>query len=130
MNELHPLNEVCQDDFSEVSFSVREWNMMIDTCDILKPFAEATDLTQSDKSVTISFVVPTVLHLYSHLNRCQATSHHCHVKQCAAKIIRNLLFWGIFNKCEMLGPFCNEIAPFSENVYFMVGVLDPVFACH
>ena len=59
---LHPLKEVCQTDFSEVSFSVREWNMMINTCDILKPFAEATGLAQSDKSVTISFVIPTVLH--------------------------------------------------------------------
>ena len=33
---LHPLNEVWQDDFSEISFSLREWTMMIDTCDILK----------------------------------------------------------------------------------------------
>ena len=30
----------------------------------------------------------------------------------------------------MLGPFCREIAPFSENVYFMAVVVDPVFACH
>ena len=50
---------------------------MIDTCDILKPFAEAIDLTQSDKFVTINCVAPTVLHLCSHLNRCEATSRHC-----------------------------------------------------
>ena len=73
---LHPLNEECQDDFSEVSFSVREWNMMVETRDILQPFAEATDLTQSDKTVTISFVVPTILDLYGHLNRSQAKSRY------------------------------------------------------
>ena len=36
----------------------------------------------------------------------------------------------IFERCKRLGPFCGEIAPFLENVYFMAAVLDPVFACH
>ena len=127
---LHSLNEVCQDDFSEVSFSGREWNMMIDVCDILKPFAEATDLTQGDKSVTISFVVPTVLDLYSHLDRCQGTSCHCRSLINALKKSLQTRFLGIFEKCKMLGPFGGEMVPFSENVYFMAAVLDPVFACH
>ena len=87
------MNKVRQSDFSEVSFSVREWDMMIDTCDILKPFAKATDLTQSDKSVTISFVVPTALHLYSHLNRCQATFCYCGIlSKALQKIMRNSFF--------------------------------------
>ena len=72
------MNQVCQDDFSEVSFSVREWNMMVVACDILQPFTKATYLTQSDKAVTISFVVQTVLDLYGHLNRSQAKSRYCH----------------------------------------------------
>ena len=127
---LNSLNEVCQDDFSEVSFSLREWNMMIDICTILKPFAEATDLTQSDKSVTISFVVPTVLDLYSHLSKCQITSRQCRSLINALKKSLEIRFYGIFEKCKMLSPFCGESAPFSDNLYFVAAVLDPVFACH
>ena len=122
---LDPLNEVCRDDFPEVSFSGREWNKMIDVCDILSPFAEATDLTQGNNSVTVSFVVPTVLDLYSHLHRCQATSRHCRSLINALKKSLQTRFLGIIEECKMLGPFYDEKIPFSENVYFMAAVLDP-----
>ncbi|CAL8252643.1 unnamed protein product [Merluccius merluccius] len=31
---------------NELVFSVREWNLMKELCDVLQPFAEATDLTE------------------------------------------------------------------------------------
>ena len=99
--------------------------MMIDVCDILRPLAEATDLTQGDNSVTVSFVVPTVLDLYSHLHRCQATSRHCRSLINALKKSLQTRLLGIIEKCKMLGPFYDEMIPFSENVYFMAAVLDP-----
>ena len=104
--------------------------MMIDVCDILRRFGEATDLTPGDKSVTISFVVPTGLDLYSHLHRCHATSRHCRSLVNALKKSLQTRFLGIFEKCKMFSPFCDETVLFSENVYFMAAVLNPVFACH
>ncbi|TRY65965.1 hypothetical protein DNTS_034103, partial [Danionella cerebrum] len=53
----------------ELSFSQREWNLLKELVDILKPFGEATDLTQGEKVITISAVVPSVLSLNHHLEK-------------------------------------------------------------
>uniref|UniRef100_A0A3B5PR42 HAT C-terminal dimerisation domain-containing protein n=1 Tax=Xiphophorus maculatus TaxID=8083 RepID=A0A3B5PR42_XIPMA len=50
-------------------FTIREWNLLKEMVDILKPFEEATDLTQGEKIVTISAVVPSVLSLNHHLEK-------------------------------------------------------------
>ena len=105
--------------------------MMYETCDILRPFAEATDLTRSNKGVTISFVVPSVLDLYGHLNRSQAKSRYCRsLTNALQKALEIWCFFVFFDRCKMLGTFCGEISPFSENVYFMAAALDPVLVCH
>lgn len=41
-------------------FTVQEWNKLKELVDILKSFGEATDMTQGEKRVTISSVVPSV----------------------------------------------------------------------
>lgn len=46
---------------NELVFSVREWNLMKELCDVLQPFAEATDLTQGEKIVTVSSVLPCII---------------------------------------------------------------------
>ena len=48
---------------------MREWNQLKELCDILKPFAEATDLTQGEKVVTVSAVLPSVLSLNNNLEK-------------------------------------------------------------
>ncbi|KAL0963742.1 hypothetical protein UPYG_G00310380 [Umbra pygmaea] len=53
----------------ELSFTPREWNLLKELVDILKPFGEATDLTQGEKVITISAVVPSVLSLNHHLEK-------------------------------------------------------------
>ncbi|GLD65627.1 zinc finger BED domain-containing protein 4-like protein [Lates japonicus] len=53
----------------ELSFTAREWNLLKELVDILKPFGEATDLTQGEKVITISAVVPSVLSLNYHLEK-------------------------------------------------------------
>lgn len=55
------LNEMCSKDYGDVVFSVHEWNQLKELSAVLAPFSEATDLTEGEKSVTISMVVPTVL---------------------------------------------------------------------
>ncbi|KAJ7998335.1 hypothetical protein DPEC_G00221630 [Dallia pectoralis] len=58
---------MCIVDFENVVFTSREWNQLKDLCAVLSPFSEATELTEGEKSVTISMVVPTVLDLNTHL---------------------------------------------------------------
>ncbi|CAB1330002.1 unnamed protein product [Coregonus sp. 'balchen'] len=45
------------------------WNLLKELVDILKPFGEATDLTQGEKVITISAVVPSILSLNHHLEK-------------------------------------------------------------
>lgn len=51
----------------ETIFIAREWNQIQELVQVLQPFAEATDLTQGEKKVTISAVVSCVLSLNHHL---------------------------------------------------------------
>ncbi|KAI4829931.1 hypothetical protein KUCAC02_001591 [Chaenocephalus aceratus] len=53
----------------ELLFTAREWNVLKELVDIMNPFGEATDLTQGEKIVTISSVVPSVLSLHHHLEK-------------------------------------------------------------
>lgn len=58
-------------------FSVHEWNQLKELSAVLAPFSEATDLTEGEKSVTISMVVPTVLDLNTHLLKMEETRMQC-----------------------------------------------------
>uniref|UniRef100_A0A8C8GQ27 HAT C-terminal dimerisation domain-containing protein n=1 Tax=Oncorhynchus tshawytscha TaxID=74940 RepID=A0A8C8GQ27_ONCTS len=85
----------------ELLFTVREWNKLKELGDILKPFGEATDMTQGEKIVTISSVVPSVLSLNHHLEQRKSQVH--------------FLSDGI-------------TAPFSDPVYLKAAALDPAFS--
>uniref|UniRef100_A0A8C7DJA5 HAT C-terminal dimerisation domain-containing protein n=1 Tax=Oncorhynchus kisutch TaxID=8019 RepID=A0A8C7DJA5_ONCKI len=85
----------------ELLFTVREWNKLKELVDILKPFGEATDMTQGEKIVTISSVVPSVLSLNHHLEQRKPQVH--------------FLSDGI-------------TAPFSDPVYLKAAALDPAFS--
>lgn len=58
----------------ELSFIAWELNLVKELVDILKPFGEATDLTQEEKVVKISAVVPSVLSFNHHLEKLKASS--------------------------------------------------------
>ena len=57
------LSEVCADDFSHVKMLLKDLAQLTELCELLAPFLEATDITQGEKSVTISLVVPCILSL-------------------------------------------------------------------
>uniref|UniRef100_A0A4W5K373 HAT C-terminal dimerisation domain-containing protein n=1 Tax=Hucho hucho TaxID=62062 RepID=A0A4W5K373_9TELE len=86
---------------NELLFTVREWNKLNELVDILKPFGEATDMTQGEKIVTISSVVPSVLSLNHHLEQRKPQVH--------------FLSDGV-------------TAPFSDPVYLKAAALDPAFS--
>uniref|UniRef100_A0A8C7ME78 HAT C-terminal dimerisation domain-containing protein n=1 Tax=Oncorhynchus kisutch TaxID=8019 RepID=A0A8C7ME78_ONCKI len=70
------LNHVLQKaGHKELLFTVWEWNKLKELVDILKPFGEATDMTQVEKIVTISSVVPSVLSLNHHLEQRKPQVH-------------------------------------------------------
>uniref|UniRef100_A0A3B5PVV0 Uncharacterized LOC111606838 n=1 Tax=Xiphophorus maculatus TaxID=8083 RepID=A0A3B5PVV0_XIPMA len=108
--EHKSLSEMCNKDYEDVVFSAREWNQLKELCIVLSPFAEATELTQGERSVTISMVVPTVLDLNTHLLKMEETR----------------IFSGIFTKTNMAKDSGRE-EPFNHDVYFFAAMLDPQF---
>uniref|UniRef100_A0A673CRU7 HAT C-terminal dimerisation domain-containing protein n=1 Tax=Sphaeramia orbicularis TaxID=375764 RepID=A0A673CRU7_9TELE len=82
----------------ETAFTLREWSQIQELVRVLEPFAEATDLTQGEKVVTISAVVPCVLSLNHHLENLKENSS---------------------SDCQPL--------PFSDPLYLKAAMLDPSF---
>ncbi|KAL7373446.1 hypothetical protein ABVT39_006953 [Epinephelus coioides] len=113
---------------NELVFSVREWNMMKELCDVLQPFAEATDLTQGENIVTVSSVLPSVLSLNHHLEKLKQQVRFLgsmiHSLQCSLK----KRFLGIFVNVKMLSAAPGEELPFADPLYIRAAVLDPAFS--
>nr|XP_055032036.1 zinc finger BED domain-containing protein 4-like [Misgurnus anguillicaudatus] len=113
---------------SELVFSIREWNLMKELCDVLQPFAEATDLNQGEKIVTVSSVLPCVLSLNHHLEKLKQQVRFLgsmiHSLQCSLK----KRFRGIFVNVKMLSAASGEELPFADPLYIRSAVLDPAFS--
>lgn len=120
------LTEMCSKDYENVVFSAREWNQLKELSAILAPFSEATDLTEGEKSVTISMVVPTVLDLNTHLLKMEETRTQCRPLVRALRESLMKRFSGIFVKTNMAMESVRE-EPFNHNVYFLATMLDPQF---
>lgn len=128
------LGEVC-DAAKEKRPSEREWNQMKEFVEIMKPFAEATDLLQGEKAVTISSVVPSVLSINHHLVKLELKTdrylmpliHSLH-----SSLERR--FSGVFINVKMKEPpkptsqSVPVSQPFSERMYLLAALLDPTFA--
>ncbi|XP_054597626.1 uncharacterized protein [Nothobranchius furzeri] len=108
------LTEMCSKDYEEVVFSTREWNQLKELTSILAPFSEATDLTEGEKAVTISMVVPTVLDLNTHLLKMEETQIQCRpiIKALHQSLMKR--FSGIFAKTELTKDSGGQ-KPFSHN---------------
>ncbi|CAL8254805.1 unnamed protein product [Boreogadus saida] len=112
----------------ELSFSVREWNLMKELLDVLKPFGEATDLTQGENVVTISSVLPSVLSLNHHLEKLKSEVTFLRGLVRALQASLKTRFLGIFINVEMDSNQDGISAPFSDPVYLKAAALDPVFS--
>ncbi|XDV31501.1 hypothetical protein PO909_002492 [Leuciscus waleckii] len=120
------LTEMCLNDFSDVVFMPREWNQLRDLTSILAPFAEATNLTEGGKVVTISIIVPTVLDLNTHLIKCETTHILCRPIARALHGSLKKRFQGIFEQFDMAGKTGKE-EPFNNKIYTLATMLDPQF---
>jgi len=122
------LAEVCGKEFENVVFTLRDWNQLQELSEILGPFSEATDLTQGEKSVTISMVVPTVLDLNTHLLKMGETRCQCQPLIKALHTTLQRRFSGIFVNAKMARDSeCEARLPFYQDVYFLSAMLDPQF---
>ena len=105
----------------ELKFSAREWSQLQELVTVLQPFPEATNLTQGEKIVTISIVLPSVLSLNNHL---QYLIRNVRYLSCLVKALKNSLwkrFQGIFVTVNML-----ESDQVSNQLTFHF-ILDPAF---
>jgi len=123
------LADVCADEFSHVNLLSKDMAQLSELCDLLALFLEAIDLTQGEKSVTISLVVPCILSLRSHLRKAATTVKHCQ------HIVNNLTvsskkrFRGIFVRVGMESTELPcDIYPFQDKIYFIAAIVDPRFS--
>lgn len=120
------LTHMCSVDFENVILSSHEWAQCKELAQILGPFAEATELTQGDKVVTISMVVPTVLELHSHLTEMDGEKKLCRLLTRALRASLKRRFAGIFVGLGMAEDEGLDL-PFSHDVYMQGAMLDPQF---
>ena len=75
---LEELNNVLEEEGRRnLTISTREYSQLSELCEILQLFGGATDETQDDKDVTVSFVLPSILYLNSHLREMKTKSKYC-----------------------------------------------------
>uniref|UniRef100_A0A669D263 HAT C-terminal dimerisation domain-containing protein n=1 Tax=Oreochromis niloticus TaxID=8128 RepID=A0A669D263_ORENI len=112
----------------ELLFTTQEWNLLKEMVDILKPFGEATDLTQGEKIVTISAVVPSVLFLNHHLEKLKPQVRFLNGLVRSLQASLNKRFLGIFISVRMARAEDGITAPFSDPLYLKAAALDPAFS--
>ncbi|CAB3986900.1 zinc finger BED domain-containing 4-like [Paramuricea clavata] len=113
---------------NELKFSPREWSQLQELVAILQPFLEATNLTQVEKVVTISIVLPSILSLNHHLEDLSKNVRYLNGLVRALKKSLWKRVQGIFVTVHMMesNQDCTEL-PFSDPVYLLSAILDPGF---
>ncbi len=103
---------------------------------ILEPFAEATDLTQGENTITISCIVPVLLSLNRSIG--DQSSKGGHLTGLVTKLAEGLhnRFRGIFSRLNISPPDCVKASnlardlAFDDDIFVMASALDPVYAYH
>ena len=114
-----------------ILLSPREYGQLKELIEILEPFLEATNLTQGEKIVTVSVIVPCVLSLCTHLQEKQGKVKFCGPLVRALERSLKIRFVEIFQAVQMPGyepsrGRCPTKFPFT-NAFFVASVLDPAF---
>lgn len=111
-----------------VKFSNNDLTILEEIIEILQPFYEISIKCQAEIAVTASLVVPSVVHLISHLRDIKGEISFCTklVQQLQASI--NVRFAGITDRLYRIDSA--EDAPYRDSLYFIASVLDPQFKFH
>jgi len=126
-------NVLQQSKHENLVLTTKEYQQLRDLLSIIEPFAEATDLTQGDKTITVSCIVPVILSLTKMVTGMlgKLTTF--------STLLRNLLtglhdrFRHVFEALGIPRPThlppvdCARQLQFDNNVLLMAAVLDPTF---
>jgi hypothetical protein len=108
-----------------IQFSNNDLIILEEIIDILEPFYEISIKCQAEMIVTVSLVVPAIVHLITHLRDIKEILLFCAklVEQLQSSIEKR--FAGIINRLNQENVEEND--PFNDPLYFMAAVLDPSF---
>jgi hypothetical protein len=108
-----------------VKFSNNDFIILEELVGILEPFYEISIKCQAETAVTVSLVVPSIVHLITHLRDIKQDISFC------GKLIQQLQesietrFCGIINRLNQVDVIDND--HYGDPLYFIAAVLDPSF---
>jgi len=119
-NDLESISKLMDD---PVKFSNNDYIILEEIVDVLEPFYEISIQCQAEKIVTVSLVVPAIVHLIVHLRDMKENVLFCtkFVEQLQSSIEKR--FSGIIHRLNLVDV--EENYPFNDPLYFMATVLDP-----
>ena len=108
-----------------IKFSNNDLVILEEIIDVLEPFYEISIRCQAEMIVTVSLVVPAIVHIISHLRDIKQNLLFSTklVEQLQSSIERR--FTGIIHRLNQVDVEEND--PFNDPLYFMAAVLDPSF---
>lgn len=133
--DLGLLNQVLNDtNHSNLVLTAKEMSQLKELVNILEPFAEATDLTQGEYSVTLSCVVPIILSLRAKLeDYLRNPGSFCALATTLLHSLHNR-FSGIFKSLDISSPpqFREQFLSlrFDSSLFIVAPALDPLYAYH
>lgn len=78
--------------------------------------------------VTVSYVLPCLLSLNTHLHEMKRQSKHCKSLIDGLMTSMRRRFAGIFNKAQIIKrDTTTDVSAFSDDIYFVSAVLNPMF---
>lgn len=120
---IDEITDLIDDD--ELKFSSVDFLVLREAIDVLEPFADITRRIQAESAVSVSLVVPSIVHLIDHLHVMR--SHVVWLKSVCLQLEAsiNKRFAGIIKRLSQ--QHVETTDPFSDPIYFLSAVLDPEF---
>ena len=118
--------------YRNVTLTSREWSKLAEMIDILDPFLEATNITQGEKVVTITYALPCILSLNRHLSELKNRVKYCLPLVNSLHSSLLVRFAGLFERVKMTYGTANSnqlvaSKPLGDDVYVLATTLDPKF---
>lgn len=126
------LNDLLRDNGHEnLILTLKDLNSLREILKVLEPFADATDMVQSDTTVTISCVTPIVLSLNKHLQSCLTATTT--VKAFVNELLHSLRdrFATLFAQLRVNFSSNSQSRTnlsFNSSIFLMAPALDPEYA--
>lgn len=123
------LTSLLNEGHKNLIITTREWAQLKELCEILEPFLEATNSTQGNKTVTISYVLPYALQLRAHLQEWRINAKYCQPVVKALLTSLQNRFAGLFNRTAPPINRCHipDDDKFGNDIYLIAAVLHPKF---